>query len=166
MIDAENLRADRDRVSPRQMWLIERQAVVDTVVRFGRALDDQDWGALRKCLAAELDTDYSSFRGTPPARITADAFIQSRRVGLAALVTQHITAGHLVDPDNDAAVCRCDFVIRRWPVDASDTRFFHSYGLYVYVVQRELDRWVIGGITQVVTRSEGDRSLHGALRRP
>jgi len=144
----------------------QRQAIVDTIVRFGRALDERDWGALRQCLADELDTDYSSFRGTPPARLAADAFIDLRRVGLAGLVTQHVSAGHLVDIVGDTAVCRCDFVIRRWPADAADQRFFHSYGSYTYVLRGTPKGWRIAGVTQIVRRSEGDRSLHGALRRP
>ena len=145
---------------------IQRQAIIETVVGFERALDNRDWEALRGCLAAELDTDYSSFRGTPPARLTADAFIELRRIGLAALVTQHVSTGHVVDIVDDTATCRCEFGIRRWPADAADPRFLHSYGHYTYVLRREPDRWVIAGITQVVRRSEGDRSLHGALRTP
>ena len=138
--------------------------VVDTIVRFGRALDDQDWSALRGCLAAELDVDYSSFRGTPPGRVAADEFVAQRRIGLAGLVTQHVGAGHLVEIHGDTAACRCDFAIRRWPADPADGRFLHSYGTYRYGLRRCEDDWKIESIVQVVARSEGDRTLHGALR--
>ncbi len=142
----------------------DRQAVVDTVVGLGRALDDKDWLTVRRCLAGELDTDYSSFRGTPPARLTADEFVRLRQTGLAGLVTQHLTLGHLVDLGGDTATCRCDFVIHRWPADATDRRVLHSYGYYVYTLRLAADGWRITGITQVVRRSEGDPRLHGALR--
>jgi len=141
------------------------RAVVDTIVRFGRALDDRDWAALRGCLAAELDTDYSSFRGTPPARLTADEFVALRRDGLAELVTQHLSTGHLVDITNDVAICRCDFVIRRWPADVADQRFLHSYGCYTFVLRRIPRGWEITGITQAVRRNEGDPGIHGAFGR-
>lgn len=143
---------------------IDRMEVIDTIARFGRALDDQDWPALRRCLAAELDVDYSSFRGTPPARIAADEFVAQRRTGLAGLVTQHLAEGHVVQLDGDAALCRCDFAIRRWPRDPSDGRFLHSYGTYHYGLRRTADGWEISSIVQAVSRSEGDRELHGALR--
>src|SRR5215470_1158144 len=68
----------------------DRAAVVDTIARFARAFDERDWAALRRCLASELDTDYSSFRGTPPERTTADTFVAQRRTGLAGLATQHL----------------------------------------------------------------------------
>lgn len=142
----------------------DRQAVVDVIVRFGRALDDKDWMVLRACLAPEVDTDYSSFRGTPPARLTSQEFVGLRRAGLAGLVTQHLGAGYLVEIADDRALCRCDFVIRRWPADAQDTRFLHTYGQYRYVLERRSEGWRISGIIQLVIRSEGDRSIHGALR--
>ena len=143
---------------------MSRRGVVTTIQRLARALDEQDWPAVRACLGAELDTDYSSFRGTPPARLTAEAFVKLRRSGLAGLVTRHRTEHHVVELDGDRAVCRCDFVIRRWPADATDRRFLHSHGSYRYVLRRALAGWQIVGITQVVRRSEGDPQLHGALR--
>lgn len=144
---------------------MSRRDVVTVIQRLARALDAQDWTAVRGCLDAKLDTDYSSFRGTPPARLTADEFVDLRRVGLAGLVTRHRTERHEVELAGDRAVCRCDFAIRRWSAEPSDPRFLHSYGTYRYVLRRGDDGWRIVGITQVVRRSEGDPALHGALRK-
>jgi hypothetical protein len=47
------------------------QHVVSTIHEFCRAFDQRDWTALRRCLPANLVVDYSSFRGTPPTRMTA-----------------------------------------------------------------------------------------------
>lgn len=135
-----------------------------TIRRLARALDAQDWPAVRGCLGVDLDTDYSSFRGTPPARLTADEFVELRRVGLSGLVTRHRTEHHVVEITGDRAVCRCDFVIQRWSADATDPRFLHSYGSYRYVLRRAPAGWQIVGITQTVRLSEGDPQLHGALR--
>jgi len=96
----------------------------------------------------------------------AERWIGSVRRELLDHVTQHLTAGHLVDIAGDAATCRCDFVIRRWPADDTDDGFLRSYGFYAYALRREHGGWRISGITQVVRRSEGDRSLHGGLRPP
>lgn len=73
-----------------------RQAVVDTVSRLCRALDERDWVAMRLCLADTLATDYSRLRGTPPARLTAEEFVRLRQSGLAGLRTQHLCFNHLV----------------------------------------------------------------------
>jgi hypothetical protein len=45
--------------------LADRAGVIDTVLRAARAMDVQDWPALRACLAATLDVDYSDLRGDP-----------------------------------------------------------------------------------------------------
>ncbi len=88
----------------------------------------RDWTALRRCLAPNLHTDYSSFRGTPPTRMTADEFVALRQSGLAGLVTQHLSLNHLAEFTDDEARCRFDFIIHRWPQDSADSRFFHTYG--------------------------------------
>lgn len=144
--------------------LLDRQAVIDTVSRMCCAFDEQDWPALRACLADTLDTDYSRFRGTPPARLTADEFVRLRKVGLAGLRTQHLSFNHLVEVTGERARCRCDFIIHRWPVESADPRFFHTYGFYRYEFIRAAEGWRICGITQFVLRSEGSPELHGAHR--
>src|SRR5271154_6867127 len=82
------------------------QAVIDTIHEFCRAFDMRDWPALRRCLAPNLHTDYSSFRGTPPARMTADEFVALRQSALAALVTQHLSLNHIVELTSAQARCR------------------------------------------------------------
>ena len=71
--------------------LADRAGVIDTVLRAARAMDVQDWPALRACLAATLDVDYSDLRGDPPSAIAADAYVAARITGLAGLKTQHIS---------------------------------------------------------------------------
>jgi hypothetical protein len=144
-----------------------RQAVVDTVSRLCHAFDERDWIAMRSCLADTLDTDYSRFRGTPPARLTAEEFVRLRRSGLAGLRTQHLCFNHLVTLDGKRAHCRCDFIIHRWPERTDDTRFFHTYGYYHYdLVSTAEELWLIESIKQFAIHSEGSPELHGAHRSP
>ena len=147
-------------------WLLDRQAVIETIVRLGRAFDGKDWAAVDHCLASELDTDYSSFRGTPPTRLKAVDFIRLRRDALEGLITQHLSFGHLVDVSRDGAVCNCDFVIHRWASDRNDPRFFHSYGCYTYGFWRSQERWQIVRIKQIVRHSVGNPELHSAYQQP
>ena len=144
--------------------LLDRQAVIDMVLRLAQAFDAQDWSGARACLSDGIETDYSSFRGTPPERLSAETFIALRQAGLAGLRTQHLSLNHLVTVRGDQATCRTDFVIHRWPTDVQDRRYFHSYGYYRYALVRSTGGWQICGITQVALRSEGDSSLHGAHR--
>jgi hypothetical protein len=138
--------------------------VIATVHEFCRAIDQLDWPALRTCLASSLYTDYSSFRGTPSGRMTADEFIALRRSALAGLVTQHLSLNHLVtSAAANQARCRFDFVIHRWPREYADARYFHTYGYYELVLNHAPEapsQWVINSITQHALRSEGSSELH------
>jgi SnoaL-like domain len=145
----------------------DQQDVVGTVHEFCRAFDTRDWAALRCCLAASLMTDYSSFRGTPPMRMTNDEFVALRQKALAGLVTQHLSLNHLVAIAGEQARCRFDFVIHRWPLDSADSRFFHTFGYYDFVLRRAPNaphHWLIESIIQHVLRNEGSPELHGAHR--
>jgi hypothetical protein len=145
----------------------DRQDVVDTVHAFCRVFDLREWSLLQRCLAAELATDYSSFRGTPPTRLKAAEYIAIRRSNLTGLITQHLALNHFVTFSGEHSQCRFDFIIHRWPQDTNDSRFFHTFGYYEIVLHRELSAphgWVIESITQQVLRSEGNSELHGKNR--
>ena len=76
--------------------LADRTEITDTVLRFGRAMDVQDWSMLRACLAAMVDVDHSDLRGEAPARVSAEDFVAAREKGLHGLRTQHISTNHLL----------------------------------------------------------------------
>ena len=44
-------------------WIINRAAVVDTIVASANAIDAQDWQKLRSHLAGQIDIHYSEFPG-------------------------------------------------------------------------------------------------------
>ena len=147
--------------------ILDQRDVVSTIHEFCRAFDQQDWNSLRRCLTTELATDYSSFRGTSPTRMTADEFVATRQAGLAGLVTQHLSLNHLVTFAHEQARCRFDFVIHRWPQNNADVHFLHTFGYYDFVLHRERNaphNWVIESITQHALRNEGNLELHGAFR--
>ena len=51
--------------------LADRQAIVDTIVRWAWALDAKDWTAARACFTSEVETDYGDLRGTGAERTAA-----------------------------------------------------------------------------------------------
>ncbi len=46
---------------PEIRWIVDRAAVVDTIIACANAIDAQDWQKLRSHLAGERDSDYSEF---------------------------------------------------------------------------------------------------------
>ena len=60
----------------------DHTAITDTIFRFARSLDIQDWEMCRACFMDELETDYSDLRGEPPSTVSADEFVAKRKSGL------------------------------------------------------------------------------------
>ena len=129
--------------------LADRAGIIDTVLRAARAMDRQDWPALRACLAATLDVDYSDLRGDPPSTIAADAYVAARITGLTGLKTQHISTNHLVTIEGDRAECASCFLIHRLdPAAPTADNTFDTAGHYVHRLARTAGGWRIDGIVQ------------------
>lgn len=149
--------------------LVDRQAIVDTVVRYAWALDRKDWDLARACFADEVEADYGDLRGRPPERITAEEFVRLRREALASLATHHLSANHLVSIEGDRATCVSAFLIHRLapaPDEAPSEvpRTFDSLGHYVHGLVRGPGGWRIARVTQTVAWNRGDPALHPGAR--
>jgi len=143
--------------------LLDRAAVVETVVGIANTFDRKDWPRLRSYLADELYTDYSQFRGEPPSYVSADAYVAARETGLRGVTSLHLTTNHEVAIDRDTATCYSAYRIYR--VDsANPARRLDTAGTYDHRLSRADSRWLVTSITQTVVVLEGDRSIHGAFR--
>lgn len=142
--------------------LVDRAAIIDSIVGLANAMDAQDWGRVRTLLADEIDTDYSEFRGEPPSRVTADSYVASRMEGLRGLRTLHTSTNHEVRVDGDEAVCNSAYHILR--LDPASGGRLETWGTYRHRLLRTAEGWVVTGIVQKVVCLEGERSVHGALR--
>jgi hypothetical protein len=140
-------------------------AIHDLLTRFFQAFDDKAWPALRACLCDEVFTDYSSFREVQAAMISADTFVEQRRMALQALDMQHNFLNLRVELDSAAvaATARCNYIIHRFqPSLDGDDRYFHSYGHYLFAFVNVTGRWSISRINQHLLRNQGERQIHGA----
>ncbi len=69
--------------------IIDRQAIVDTVVRWAQSLDARDWSGARSWFTDEIETNYTDLRGTgrracgPTPSWSSDG----KRSGLSRLTT-------------------------------------------------------------------------------
>lgn len=132
------------------------------ICRFQRAFDQHDWAALRACLDDEIYIDYSSFRGTEPARVPADEYVALRRSALSDLLMQHNHSNLTLSLESDdRASAACNYQIYRFERDGN--RHFHSWGTYDFGLTQSSDGWKIGSITQHLIKNDGDPSIHGAM---
>ena len=133
------------------------------ICRFQRAFDQQDWTGLRDCLDDEIFVDYSSFRGTEPAHVSADEYVALRQAALSNLVMQHNHSNLTLSLESDdRAAASCNYQIYRF--EAHGDRHFHSWGTYDFELVQRADGWKLCSITQHLLKSDGDPTIHGALK--
>ncbi len=140
--------------------LIDRQAIVDTIVRWAYALDTKDWAAARACFTDEVETDYSDLRGAGPTRLTADAFVELRRRAHEKLMTQHLSTNHLVTLDGDHATCVSATLIHRLDPGRQSDNTFDTLAHYTHTLVRTAAGWRIARIKQSVVWNRGNASIH------
>ncbi|MDE2746393.1 MAG: nuclear transport factor 2 family protein [Chloroflexota bacterium] len=139
------------------------EEVSTLICRFQRAFDQQDWAALRDCLDDEIYVDYSSFRGTEPTHVSAEEYVTLRQEALSDLVMQHNHSNLTLSLESDGrASASCNYQIYRFEADGD--RHFHSWGTYDFGLARRSGGWKLYSVTQRLLKSEGEPSIHGALR--
>ena len=120
--------------------LADRQAIVDTVVRWASALDAKDWAAARSCFTDEVETDYGDLRGTGAERLSADAFVELRRRALEPLTSAMLI--HRLDPAR-----------------AADNTF-DTLAHYTHTLVRTPHGWRISRVRQAVAWNRGNAAIH------
>ncbi|MCC3504975.1 MULTISPECIES: nuclear transport factor 2 family protein [unclassified Microcoleus] len=151
---------------PEIRGIVDRAAIVDTIVGFANAIDAKDWEKLRSHLADEIDIDYSDFRGENPRRITAEEYIKQRVEGLAGLLTLHVSTNHEVTIHHNTAKCQSAYQIYRLDPSrqAGENRLDTAGNYFHSLIQTTDGHWLIDGIKQTVVIVSGNPQVHGALR--
>jgi 3-phenylpropionate/cinnamic acid dioxygenase small subunit len=144
--------------------IIDRQAIVDTIVRYAATLDAKDWAGAETCFAAEVETDYGDLRGTGPARIAAHAFVDLRRQALERLKTHHMTTNHLVTLDGDRATCQSAMLIHRLDPSRETDNTFDTLAHYTHTLARTAGGWQITLVRQSVAWNRGNSAIHAGAR--
>ena len=145
--------------------LLDKIAIVEVVVGIASAFDSRNWDRLQSLLADELDVDYTEFRGEPPKRITADAYIKSRREGLEGLRTLHLSTNHEVRISGDRATCLSAYRIYRVnPARRPGENRLDTAGRYEHGLIRKEGAWKVVRIRQTVVVRRGNAQVHGAFR--
>jgi hypothetical protein len=144
--------------------IIDRQAIVDTIVRYAATLDAKDWAGAETCFAAEVETDYGDLRGTGPARIAAHAFVDLRRQALERLKTHHMSTNHLVTLDGDRATCQSAMLIHRLDPSRETDNTFDTLAHYTHTLARTAGGWQVTRVRQSVAWNRGNSAIHAGAR--
>ena len=135
-------------------------AIQEVIARFANSFDLKDWSRLQSCFTDTLDTDYSDLRGTPPQKLSADAYVAARREALDHLILHHLVGNYEIEFLGDReAICRASMIIWR----KSETEKFSSHCVYEFRMTNQTS-WKISGIRQKILWNEGTPSLHGGAK--
>lgn len=86
--------------------ILERPAIIDTVVRCATGVDIRDWELYHSCFTDEIDVDFTSFSDGDPSHMTGDAWVERVRTTLPEFeATQYINTNHVVTLEGDEATC-------------------------------------------------------------
>lgn len=152
---------------PAIQWVIERNKIVDVIVGIANSMDAKNWPKLKRYLVDEINIDYSEFRGEPPQKITAEAYVQQRIEGLTGLKTLHVSTNHEVAVNKNYAQCRSAYRIYRFDPDCElGQDRLDTAGNYDHQLIQVEGEWRVTAIKQTVVMMTGDRRVHRGLRNP
>jgi hypothetical protein len=84
--------------------IVDEQAIVNVCLRYGQALDQKDWEALRDCFVSDAVAEYEGIG----ACHGVDEIIALVRNGLQVLDrSQHLLTNFLIEVDGDRATSAC-----------------------------------------------------------
>lgn len=154
-------------------YLVERQGVVDTVVKYATGIDLHQWDLYRTVFTDICNYDFSSWNGSPASDISADAWVANvRGVNGNFDATQHISSNQVVTFENDSpssgrATCVSYMHAQHYfkPETmaefghAGETNFCTLGGYYTNQLVRMDDMWKIARCKLTVTWETGDRTI-------
>ncbi|WP_166906334.1 nuclear transport factor 2 family protein [Mycobacterium sp. DL440] len=145
--------------------LFDREAITDVQLRYATGVDSRDWQLFRTCFADEVEGDYSSVFGTPPARLSADEFVAMIAPVMTVLTaTQHMIT-NLVITFEDEDHANVDAYVRAIHYNAAADGGTEQtvYGYYTNAFVRTVDGWRISKLKLTSRIQTGNPGVFGAL---
>jgi hypothetical protein len=125
-------------------FLLERNAIVDTVVTLFVATDHKDWPRVESCLADPVTLDMTSLAGGEPTRMKPKEVSASWREGLEAIDHVHHQLGNFtVRIHGDQAEVFCYGVAYHHRDIAGPDNLRTFVGSYDIHLHRTMGAWLI-----------------------
>jgi hypothetical protein len=133
----------------------------NTFTRMLHAIDAKDWDGVRRTFAPEMDMDYRSLFGVPPARVSGDDQVAGWRAFAEAFTaTQHVTGPIIVTAQSpDAVIAEAHVRAYHQIKGAPGGDLWMVAGHYVVRLARMDEAWKIAAITLHVFYQEGNARI-------
>lgn len=142
--------------------LLEKDAVITTLNRLFRSVDQKDWEQAEDCLAPHVLLDITSLGGSDPETTTGAAIVDGWRDGLGHLEAIHHQAGNYeVEVHGEAATATCYGIAYHYlPTDSGrDTRTF--VGTYDFRLRKRRGSWQVDLLRYNLKFQDGNIDLEG-----
>jgi len=140
---------------------METTEAANILTRMLHAIDAKDWEEVRRAFAPQVDMDYSSLFGDPPARVSGEDQVAGWRAFADAFTaTQHVTGPILVTARTSAAATAETHIRAYHQIKgASGGDIWMVAGHYEVGLARSNDEWKISAITLRVLYQEGNMHI-------
>ena len=135
------------------------------ILNYAWGIDSRNWALFRSIFDDEIEMDFSSFNGTPAARMRADDWVAACEALLPGFdATQHVLTNFMIDLGQDTATAivymKAEHFIANQLGDNSHTLGGH----YTHRLKRTGDGWKIHATTLIVTWSRGNEQVYDLAR--
>ena len=145
--------------------LLDRQDVIDSILRYASGIDMRNWSLYRECFTDELEVDFTSWGGGTPLKLGADQWVANVRSTLSGFEgTQHTLTNFVVDVDGDDAHAVVYMSAQHFlPNDKGDSSLLIG-GYYTHDLVRTPTDWKIRKARLTVTWTVGNRHIFELAR--
>ena len=145
--------------------LLDKQEIIDSILRYASGIDMRDWALYRSAFADELEVDFTSWGGGTPLKLTADQWVANVRSTLAGFDgTQHTLTNFVVDVRGDEATAVVHMSAQHFlPNDKGDSTLLIG-GYYTHDLVRTPTDWKIRRARLTVTWTTGNRQIFEIAR--
>ncbi len=142
--------------------LLEKEAVISTINRLFRSVDEKDWTGAEACFAPNVLLDLTSLDGGEPESTSGAAIVDGWREGLAHLQASHHQAGNYeVEVHGDDASASCYGIAYHYlPNDTGrNTRTY--VGTYDLGLRKQGGSWRVNLLRYNLKFMDGNLDLEG-----
>jgi SnoaL-like domain len=145
-------------------YLVEKDAIIETITRLFVGTDDRDWEAVRACFTPRVLFDMSSMTGGAAAELDVGEIVDGWDRGLRHLKAIHHQAGNFrVTVNGDRADAFCYAIASHYLPNATgqNTRLF--VGSYDFKMEKDGAAWRIRLFRFNLKYMDGNLQLEGEV---
>lgn len=148
-------------MDPKLVLMLDKQEIQETILKYAWGIDSRSWDLFRSIFADELEMDFSSFSGTPAAKMTAEQWVEGCKALLPGFdATQHVLSNFMIDVDGETATAVVYMKAEHFIGDD-----FHTLGgHYTHRLKRHGIGWLIHETTLTVTWQRGNFDVYDQAR--